>query len=136
LPEGFYFPADHTIETIRQAVAGKSFFNAVMFDGTDDEGPSEINAFIDQTQDPLLIKELYDDNPSIDQSLLTGQYWDTRLAFFPLNAEQESSVMPAYEMRVRLHENGVVSDIIVEYDKFSVRQELVALSELPTAAGC
>lgn len=135
LPKGFYFPADHTIETIRQAMAGNSFFHAVMFDGTDDEGPSEINAFIDQTQTPLRVKELYDDKSGIDQSLLTGQYWDTRLAFFPLEATPESSVMPDYEMRVRLHENGVVSDIVVEYDKFSVRQELVALSELPET-GC
>lgn len=136
LPEHTYFPAQHTIETIRQAMSGNSFFNAIMFDGTDDEGPSEVNAFLNQETEPLAAEALYGDNPNIDQSLLSGQHWDARLAFFPLQGGvQASSETPAYEMRVKLHENGVVSDVVVEYDKFSVRQELVALSPLP-AAGC
>ena len=38
-------------------------------------------------------------------------------------------------MMVRLHQNGVVSDIVIDYDSFSVHQSLVALSALPQP-GC
>ena len=33
-----------------------------------------------------------------------------------------------------MHENGIVSDMVVDYDKFSVRQELVALSPVEHGA--
>lgn len=131
LKPNFFFPAQHTIATIANAIEGKKFFNAVMFDGTDDEGPSEINVFIDQKSKLETVPAALKDKENIDVSLLNNQSWDMRLAFFPLEGADGNTETPSYEMKVRLHENGVVSDIIVEYDKFSVRQELIALSRLP-----
>lgn len=133
LKPNFFFPAQHTIATIDHALKGDDFFNAVMFDGTDDEGPSEINVFIDQNSMLETVPPYAENKPAIDAQLLNNKSWDMRLAFFPLEGDESLQETPSYEMKVRLHENGVVSDIVVEYDKFSVRQELVALSNLPPA---
>ena len=133
LEKNFFFPAQHTVATIYNALEGKRFFNSVMFDGTDQEGPSEVNVFIDQDSQNQPMAPRFQDNPAIDTSLLDGKAWNMRLAFFPEQGEGSDSPTPAYEMRVRLHENGVVSDIVVEYDNFSVRQKLLALSALPSS---
>lgn len=129
LPKGFYFPTDHTLASINAALEGKTFFNAIMFDGTDDEDINEINIYIDQNSAPLDLPEQTNENGPIDYSLLSGRSWNTRLAFYDI--KEKETLTPSYEMRVRMHENGIVSDMIVEYDKFSVRQELIALSALP-----
>src|SRR4051812_45865871 len=42
LPAGYFLPTAHTLETIRHARAGDHFFSAVMFDGTDADGPVEL----------------------------------------------------------------------------------------------
>jgi hypothetical protein len=129
LPKGFFFPADHSLATIDAALKGEMFFTAAMFDGTDDESVSEINVFIDQNSPALEIPKDVE-NSSIDYSLLSGRSWNTRLAFYDITEDDKASLIPSYEMTVRMHENGIVSDMIVEYDKFSVRQELMALSAL------
>ncbi len=133
LGKNFFFPAQHTVATIHNALEGKNFFNAVMFDGTDQEGPSEVNVFIEQPAMQNFPVARYTDNPAVDTDLLKTPSWNTRLAFYPQQGEGSDLSTPAYEMMVRLHQNGVVSDIVIEYDSFSVRQSLVALSALPQA---
>lgn len=100
------------------------FFKAVVFDGSDDEGPITINTFIGKeiSQSPN-----YKDIKEINQSLLNVPAWNVRMAVFP---ETEEEAISDYEMSVIFHENGVISDMLVDYDDFSVTQKLVALEKL------
>ncbi len=125
LPEGTLFPMAHTIAVLKKAAAGEHFFNAPVFDGSDEEGPVEINAFIKAAGSPPALPK---ESDSIDATLLTGPAWDVRMAFFPLNNTEAES---EYEMNIRLHQNGIISDMLVEYDDFSVTQKLIALESLP-----
>lgn len=122
LPEGFFFPSEHTLELIARAIAGENIFHAVMFDGTDQEGPVEVNAVIGASSLPP------PSGAAIDAGLLAARAWRVRLAFFSRHAEEET---PLYEMTIVLHENGVVSYILVDYKTFSVEQRLQALEKLP-----
>lgn len=124
LPSGTYFPINHTLAILKEAKKGKNFFQSVVFDGSDDTGPVTINAFIGDTYNA--IAELQP-SAKIDTSLLNTSAWKMRLAFFPLN---EDSVTSDYEMEMIFHDNGVVSDMLVEYKYFSVTQSLVALEHL------
>ena len=54
-----------------------------------------------------------------------------RLAFFPLNNEEAIS---DYEMTLVFHKNSVISDMVIDYDDFSVSQKLIALE--PVSEGC
>jgi hypothetical protein len=37
-------------------------------------------------------------------------------------------------MGMVFHENGIISDMTIEYDDFTVKQKLVSLEKLPAAA--
>jgi hypothetical protein len=129
LPAGYFLPTAHTMEVIRHARAGDHFFSAVMFDGTDADGPVEIGTFIGKKATPEELKKIADSNKKIDAALLTPEAWHVRMAIFPLKDAAEST--PAYEMEMILHDNGVISHTVVDYKTFVIEQDLMALEKLP-----
>lgn len=126
LPAGTLFPMRHSLEVFKNMRAGKKFFNAVIFDGSDQEGPISVNAFMGAPRNaPESLKSI----KAIDQSLLDSQAHFIRLAFFPLKSETSEA---DYEMSMTLHDNGVISDMEIDYEDFSVVQRLVALEKTTT----
>ena len=123
LSAGTLFPVGHTLELIRAAKAGKKFLNAQVFDGSDEDGPIEINAFVGKTVKPPVFK----DDKKIDTSLLKSKAWNVRMAVFPSGDDEEES---DYEMTLAFHENGIISDMTIDYDDFSVEQKLVSLEKI------
>ncbi|HPF78880.1 MAG TPA: DUF1849 family protein [Alphaproteobacteria bacterium] len=124
LKKGAMFPMMHTVEMVRHARENKKFFQAVVFDGSDDEGPVEINTFIGK---PVNAMQLIKPSDSLDMSLLNTPAWNVRMAVFPTLADSAAS---DYEMSMVFHENGIISDMLIEYDDFSVTQKLVALERV------
>ncbi len=129
LPKGYLLPTQHTTEVIKHARAGDKFFTATMFDGTDADGPVEINAFIGKKLTADEIKKIAADNPKIDASIVNGDAWRVRMAVFPL--KEDKGMSPSYEMDLILHSNGIVSWSLVDYHAFKVEQKLLALEKLP-----
>lgn len=134
LPAGFLLPTAQTMETIRRARAGETFFKDVIFDGTDEQGPVEATTFIGKKATADEIKKIAAGSAKIDARLLTPDAWHVRLAVFPLTAVEES--VPAYEMDMLVHDNGVISHVLVDYKTFSVEQKLAALDQLPAPKKC
>ncbi|MGH1402686.1 MAG: EipB family protein [Alphaproteobacteria bacterium] len=124
LPEGTLFPMAHTLDVMDKINAGQKFYNATMFDGSDEDGPVNINSFVGK---PTTFTPDEEHQKHIDAALIKNKAWKLRLAFFPLNRFEETS---DYEMSVVFHENGVISDMEIEYDSFSVVQKLVAIEKL------
>lgn len=129
LPKGYMLPTQHTNEIIRHARAGDPFFNAVMFDGTDADGPVVVNAFIGKQLTAQDLGKIYAGKDEIDPSLLSGEAWRVRLSVFPLKEEKEMT--SAYDMDLVLHDNGIVSWSLVDYHAFKVEQKMLALQKLP-----
>ncbi|MGN7437750.1 MAG: EipB family protein [Alcanivorax sp.] len=127
LPEGTLFPMAHTLDVLSSVKKGQKFYKATIFDGSDEEGPVDITSFVGK---PAVynVPEEYKDH--IDASLVNGKGWNMRLAFFPLNNPESTS---DYEMSLILHDNGVISDMEIEYSEFSVTQKLIALEKLGSA---
>jgi hypothetical protein len=124
LSKGALFPMGHTLELISHAKAGDKFYSAEVFDGSDEDGPIEINSFIGK-QATVKAPEK---GSKVDGSLLTGPAWNVRMAVFPVKDQEEES---DYEMSLVFHENGIISDMLIEYDDFSVKQKLVSLEKIP-----
>lgn len=122
------FPMGHTMEMIRQARQGNKFFSAAVFDGSDEEGPVEINTFIGA---PVNAMAVLKPSPNLDMSLVNTPAWKVRMAVFPQSDPAASS---DYEMSMVFHDNGVISDMLIEYDNFSVTQKLVAIEKLEAEA--
>lgn len=126
LPKDTLLPNQHTLAIIKAAKEGKKFLTATIFDGSDEAGPLLANAFILDTGTPVypVNASIQSSEGEINSKLLETNSWKVRLAFFPLESDLSE---PDYEMTVRLHENGVISDMFVEYTDFSVTQKLVAI---------
>ncbi len=123
LTPGTMFPMDHTLELIDRARGGDKFFTATVFDGSDEEGPIEINSFIGSKANALA---QITPSKDIDMSLVNTPAWNVRMAVFPVLSDEE---IADYEMDMVFHENGVISDMLIEYDNFSVTQKLIALEK-------
>lgn len=124
LPEGTVFPMGHTLGVIEKIKAGEKFYTSTIFDGSDDRGPIEVNTFIGEE-----INAMAQMTPSadIDTALVNTKAHKVQLAFFVIEEESET---PDYEMSAIFHENGVISDMVIAYDNFSISQKLVALEPL------
>jgi len=127
LPENTMFPTAHTLKTIEAIKAGQKFFNATIFDGSDDKGPVEINAFIGAPVKKPAVLQTISDNKALDQELLNGPAQNVQLAFFPLNSDEQGA---DYEIDLTLHHNSVISDMLIDYGDFSVSQKLIAIEPI------
>lgn len=128
LPKNTFFPMQHTDEILARARKGEKFFNAALFDGSDDKGPQLVNVFIGQKADPMKDFKVTKD---VDLSLLKSPARHMRLAFF---SAEDDSAAAEYEMDLVALDNGVVSDIKVIYDTFTITQKLVALQKVDMPA--
>ncbi|QQG36898.1 MAG: cell envelope integrity EipB family protein [Micavibrio aeruginosavorus] len=125
MPQGSLFPMAHTTEMMKNIRKGQRVFSAIVFDGSDEEGPIEINTVVGKAVNVMATLE---PGPAIDTTLINSPARLVRMAFFPIaNAQPEAD----YEMDVILHDNGVISDMTVDYGEFSVSQKLVALENIP-----
>lgn len=124
LPEDTLFPMSHTLQVLKRMKAGERFFASTIFDGSDKRGPIFVNTFMGSAKQPP--SELFE-NTDLDQALLKTPARDIRLSFFPSGSD--SPALPEYEMSVVLHKNGVISDMVIEYEDFTVSQTLIGLEE-------
>lgn len=125
------FPMRHSVETLKYLRAHKKFFSAQVFDGSDEDGPIEINTFIGKPVNAMLTLS---PSEEIDMTLINTPAYHVRMAVFPLKNEEEAAA--DYEMSMVLHDNGIISDMLIEYDDFSITQKLVALKKVEGAKHC
>jgi hypothetical protein len=97
-----------------------------VFDGSDEDGISDISAFIGPEEGQLQTAEAdpkLKNNPVLDQ-----QAWPVRMAFFKLDTETGE---PDYEMNLTLLANGVARNMLLDYGDFSVSGTLSDIEALP-----
>jgi hypothetical protein len=130
LTNGYFLPAAHTTELIRHARRGDRFFNALVFDGTDADGPVEVNSFIagPVTAAEIDAMKLNLKNTS-GAALLTLPAWHVQMSAFVDNDSE--TMTPVYVMNYIQHNNGVISDAVIDYGEFKVRQAVKSLEALP-----
>ena len=114
LPAGTLFPSSHTILLIDKAHEGENFLSRQVFDGATDENAVQISAAIG-------VKVAADDAAVKLSPLLQRPGWRFRLAFFPADASVEK---PDYELGMRLLDNGVSREMLIDYGEYSIRAKL------------
>lgn len=120
------FPSAHTLLLLDNAKQGSKFLNRVVFDGADERGQVEINAFIgkpDSTFDKEKVPTAIVASP-----LIQGNAYPIRLAFFGLETGADQ---PDYEMELKLMGNGVARSLLIDFGDFILSGSLKKLEELP-----
>jgi len=123
LPGDVLFPTQHSLAILDAAEAGQKFASSMVFDGNEVEEATEITAVIGR---PIPA-------PSDGEALLRRPSWPVRLAFF--GPDGASDGLPDYEMGLRLYDNGIVTDMQLDYGDFVVDAVLDKLEALPKP-GC
>ena len=120
LEPGVLFPSAHTISLIDGAREGENFISRLVFDGAADENAVQVSAAIG-------VRLTADPTAAVRSPLLERPGWRVRLAFFPVDANAEK---PDYELGMRLLDNGVSQDMVIDYGEYSIRAKLDDLEPL------
>ncbi len=119
LPPGTQFYWGLTSWLIKQARAGASRADAVVFDGTDEEGPQRAIAFIIPLPKKTAKNKL---GPLLDRP-----GWTMRIAFYPLDSR---AAVPEYEVQAVVLDNGVTPRLKLVFTSFTAIQTLEKIEAL------
>jgi EipB-like len=121
LPAGTLFPTAHTVALLKHIEAGENFLWATIFDGFDEDGISDVSA--------LVTKSMGTEAGVSGRSPLLSAVASNRvhLAFFKHN---DGSTEPEHEQQQRLHMNGIVESITLDFGDFNVEGKLREIKAL------
>lgn len=121
LPKGTLFPTDHTRRLIERAQAGDAVYNRVVFDGSGEDGPFEVNALIGKANGQT-------SRINAGPVLLAVPSYPVNMAFYPVNSQDAA---PDYEVNLHYHVNGIAADVTQVFDTFSLKGTLDKVENKP-----
>jgi hypothetical protein len=126
LPAGTIFPTEHTQRVLEAIPKAPTILTHQVFDGFTLDGPIEINS--------VLGKAHPEGKPTPkDLPALKGhRSWPLQMAFF---MSGDNSLSPDREQAMRLYDNGVGDELVLDFGDFRVKAELVRL-EMRDAPRC
>lgn len=131
LPSDIYFPIQHSLALLDSARSGEAIFTANLYDGSDKgEKFYETNAVIGKPRNASVKSQSASRNFGAKLDGLTA--WPVAISYFepgPVETDQ----LPTYELSFLFFENGVSSDLFIDYGDFSIRGELKELTLLKKA---
>lgn len=125
IPPRTLFPVVHSIDVIAAAEAGERFVPRIVFDGLTRDGALEVTAVVGAAIAPS--------EPATETGrLLAGRKsWPVHMAYFPLGSR---AAEPQHEIRMRMYDNGVGEELVLNFGDFTLRASVVKLVILPKPA--
>lgn len=120
LQEGTIFPTEHFFQIINAALAGETVLNRRLYDGSGPDGVYDTVAIV-ASGGPSEPDEI------ASELLADLQSWRVRLAYF---TPGDQAGIPEYEIGLRLYQNGVASDLELDYGNFVMSASLSRLDFL------
>lgn len=128
LPTDIYFPMQHASTLVKAAKSGVKLFSANLYDGSEKGEKYYLtstaigNEYMPGTKPP---------SPAFKGSdkLAAVASWPMSISYFDANKDHEDQV-PAYELSFRYFEDGVTSDLKIDYGEFAIKGELKELTFL------
>jgi hypothetical protein len=123
------FPTEHMLDVIQNAKSGKRFFEARVFDGSDDGDKSLVTTTVVGRQVTPASDEADAGNAG---AFAKAAFWPVTIAYFNENAK--SDALPVYRMSFKLYENGITRDLTMDYGDFVLTGKLAKLELLDRKA--
>ena len=121
LQAGTIFPTEHFRILINAALGGRQSVERRVYDGSGPDGLYDTVAWIFQPDGPT-------GDVDVSGQLKDGVAWNVHLAYFK---PATNEFLPEYEIAFRLHENGVASDLELDYGTFALKARLTRLDFIP-----
>lgn len=126
-----YFPMQHSAALIEAARAGKRFFSADIYDGSEKGVKiSTTTAVIGRESPPGGVRSpaKFDADPR----LASVPSWPISISFFEPNTDKIDAV-PTAEQSYRFYANGVSTDLVSDFGDYTLRFEIASLEFLESA---
>ena len=123
------FPTQHTLDVINRAEKGEHFFEARVFDGSDNGDKTLFTSTVMGSP----ISQTSDDSDAANAGKLKAEKtWPVTIAYFDDATGTDGT--PTYRMSFKLYANGVSRDLLMDYGDFSLKGTLVKLDFLPESS--
>lgn len=123
------FPTQHSLAILDAAKAGKSVFQARVYDGSSKGDKVYFTtAFVGKRLQPGARKP--DRRVENDKALDEFESWPVSISYF--ETEDEAEEIPVYQLNFRLYANGVSRDLRIDYGDFSIKGDLSSLEIMPS----
>jgi EipB-like len=119
------FPTEHMLEVIENARAGKRFFEARIFDGSEDGDQSLMTSTVVGAQQ---MPQPDDADANSAGEFAAKPYWPVTMAYF--NEDTKTDALPVYRMSFKLYDNGITRDLTMDYGDFVLSGTLSKLELL------
>lgn len=120
------FPTQHTLEVIERAKRGDHFFEAQIFDGSDNGDKTLYTSTIVGSPTDVAA----DDPDAANAGKLKAEKtWPVTIAYF--DDKNGADLLPTYRMSFKLYASGVSRDLTMDYGDFVLKGNLVKLDFLP-----
>lgn len=126
LPDSL-FPTRHMIDLLERAGNGERFYEARVFDGSDDGDEAMITTTI------IGARSLEEASTAVTSALSGRSYWPVSISYFHENSTGDA--IPVYTIAFKLYDNGVSKDLTMDYGEFSLEGHLTGL-EMFDAVSC
>ena len=132
LPSNTYFPMQHAEALIRSAKSGQRLLAANVYDGSEKGTKVYLtSAVIGNPAAPGVAKTTA--NLKDGGRLAAVSSWPMSISYFETGKDKQDAP-PSYELTYNFYENGVTSDLSIDYGEFAIRGELKELTFLPENA--
>ena len=114
LSDDILFPVTYTRAIIDAAEMGKKFMSKQLFvNSTPEDALKTASAAIGN-------KKPYKSDVRIE-GVTTSHYWPIDIAYFKMDATEPT---PEYQIQMDLHDNGVVTNFLIDYGEFSINANI------------
>jgi hypothetical protein len=120
LPPGTIFPTDHLQRVLSGAEEGTHFLSHEVFDGWGFDALTQITSVIGQAKQ-------VEPPPQAALAGAAGRAWPVSMAYYNV---ENSTDTPEFEASFLLIENGVLSELVLDYGEFSLDATLEKLELL------
>ena len=122
LPPGTLFPTAHLQRLLRAAVDGRHLLTELLFDGS---GAAE--SALNQVTAAIAAPVELGGEPAV-------RAWPMALAYH--DPHDHESIVPVFELRFVLTEQGLMRDVVLDYGDFALKATLGDMDWLPASEGC
>lgn len=123
------FPTEHMIKVIEQAKSGKQFYEARIYDGSDNGDATMVTTTILGAQQT---SDAGDPDAGAAGELADDVFWPATISYFNDNGNGDG--LPVYTIAFKLYENGVTRDLTMDYGDFVLNGRLARLEFLEVPA--
>ena len=119
------FPTAHMLDVIENARKGPTFFEARVFDGSDNGDKTLLTTTVVGKQDT---PKADDADAAKAGEFAKSPFWPVTIAYF--NDTSTGDSLPIYRMSFKLYENGITRDLTMDYGDFVLTGRLSKLELL------